>query len=98
MASIAVIVGSPAPASRSLAFGHLIGRQLGEVGLTSEVINLRDLPPAALVLGQADAPELAEVAGTIAGADGVVLITPVYKAAYTGLLKSVLDVLPQSAL
>jgi FMN reductase len=34
----------------------------------------------------------------VAGAAGIVLVTPVYKAAYSGLLKSFLDVLPQFAL
>ena len=34
----------------------------------------------------------------IAAADAVVVATPVYKAAYSGLLKAVLDLLPQEGL
>jgi FMN reductase len=98
MPAIAIIAGSPAPASRALGVARHIADRLAIGGFTTELINVRDLPAEALLLGQVDTPAIRAAAGTIARAQGVVLVTPVYKAAYTGLLKSLLDVLPQSAL
>ncbi len=39
-----------------------------------------------------------EATARVAAADGIVVATPVYKAAYSGLLKTFLDMLPQFAL
>lgn len=43
-------------------------------------------------------PDIVRATELFASADGVVIGTPVYKAAYSGLLKSLLDLLPQYAL
>ena len=43
-------------------------------------------------------PALQEHVDAVAGADGVVAVTPVYNAAYSGLFKLLVDALPQEAL
>lgn len=55
------------------------------------MIALRDLPPASLLQAQTDG--IAQAA-----ADVVIVATPIYKAAYSGLLKVFLDLLPPDAL
>jgi SsuE family FMN reductase len=63
-----------------------------------ETIAVRDLPPADLLLGRADAPEIARAASMVEKADALVITTPIYKASFSGLLKTFLDLLPQAAL
>jgi FMN reductase len=63
-----------------------------------ETIAVRDLPAADLLLGRADSPELAGAALTVENADAIVITTPIYKASFSGLLKTFLDLLPQTAL
>lgn len=59
---------------------------------------MRDLPAADLLAARTGQPELRGALAAVARADGIVIATPVYKASYTGLLKSFLDLLPQSGL
>jgi len=61
------------------------------------LLELRGLPPEALLFG-ASCDALARAHTAVAEARGVVLATPVYKAAYSGLLKAFLDYLPEGAL
>jgi FMN reductase len=61
------------------------------------LLELRDLPLDGLIFGRAS-DALAHVHALIAGAQAIVLATPVYKAAYSGLLKTFLDYLPDGAL
>ena len=58
---------------------------------------LRDLPPAALLAGDVTDPAVADAALAVERADAIVIVSPVYKAAYSGLLKVFLDLLPQFA-
>lgn len=61
-------------------------------------IEVRALPAQPLLSADLRHPSIAEAAALFTKADGVVVATPVYKAAYSGLLKSLLDLLPQHAL
>lgn len=67
-------------------------------GARVEHIRLRDLPPAALVAADTGAAEIMSALGAVDRAAGVVFATPIYKAAYSGLLKLFIDLLPQFAL
>src|ERR1700681_37953 len=98
MPLIAVVSGSPAPASRSLAIAEHVGAELSARGYAVELVDVRDLPPAGLLGGCQDVPAIHGALSLLARADGIVLITPVSKAAYSGALKAFLDVLPQSGL
>ena len=98
MPAITVLSASPSATSRTAALaGHVARRLAGEGHVVTEV-HARDLPPAPLLAADTSDPSVARVLGQIAGADGVVVASPVYKASYSGLLKVVLDVLPQSGL
>ena len=98
MATIVTLSSSPSAASRTDAvLGH-VERRLRARGHDVERVTVRDLPAEALLRADASDPRIAAVVASIAAADGVVVTTPVYKAAYTGLLKALLDLLPQYAL
>ncbi|TQS29632.1 NADPH-dependent FMN reductase [Microbispora sp. KK1-11] len=97
MSTIVVLSGSPSAVSRTAALcTHLAGR-LRLLGHEVRTVHVRDLPAEALLSADTGHPRIAEVVGLIGEADGVLVASPVYKAAYSGLLKTLLDLLPQFA-
>ncbi|MFI6832277.1 NADPH-dependent FMN reductase [Kribbella sp. NPDC050241] len=98
MARIATISSSPSIPSRTDAVLEYVTKRLLSHGHEVAPIILRDLPAEALLRGRADDPRIAAAVETLESADAVVVTTPVYKAAYSGLLKVFLDLLPQYAL
>lgn len=98
MAAIVVLAGSPSANSRTAALTEHIALRLRGHGHQVRVVKVRDLPAAALLSANAGDPEIAEVVDAIADAEGIVVASPVYKAAYSGVLKTLLDLLPQFAL
>lgn len=98
MSSIHILSGSPSARSRTAAvLRHLTDRFRGQ-GHQVRTTAVRELPAEALLTADTSHPRIKHVADTIAASDAVVVASPVYKAAYTGLLKSLLDLLPQFAL
>lgn len=98
MAVILSVSGSPSATSRtSRLLRHLDARLEAD---RHEVLPLdvRELPAQALLGADLTHPAIARAAALVERADGVVIGTPVYKAAYSGLLKALLDLLPQYAL
>jgi FMN reductase len=98
MPTILAVSGSPSPVSFTHRVLTLAAERLRERGHRVDTLAVRDLPAAALLAGDTADPRLAQAAARLAGADAVVLATPVYKAGCSGLLKAFLDVLPQHAL
>jgi FMN reductase len=96
--TILLISGSPAKPSSSNRLLQHIGERLAVLGHPYGRLHVRDLPPKALLLGQADEPAIRRALDAVAAADAVVLATPVYKASFAGLLKTFLDLLPQDGL
>ncbi|MDY7539087.1 NADPH-dependent FMN reductase [Undibacterium sp. RTI2.1] len=96
--TILLLSGSPSTPSRSSRLLHFVGNKLSELGHDVSHISLRDLPAQALLHADFKNTELAAIRQQIAEADAVVVATPVYKAAYSGLLKLFLDMLPQDGL
>ena len=77
-------------------------RQLGAAGydVTVDVVELRDLAVDIannFVTGYA-APRLAEVIAGVEASDGIIAVTPVFSASYSGLFKSFIDVLDPKSL
>ena len=98
MPTIVTIAGSPSPTSSSDALLSHVSRRIVRAGHRVVQIVPRDLPAIALLAGDAQDPAIAAAIDTVVRADAVVVVSPVYQAAYSGLLKVFLDVLPQSAL
>lgn len=89
-ATVLAVSGNPRPASRTLHAARVAADAVAGVlgGRTLPALDLADLAPS-LFAPQRDAVDAALT--TLAGADVAVVATPVYKASYTGLLKSFLD-------
>ncbi|MBR7836653.1 NADPH-dependent FMN reductase [Actinospica durhamensis] len=98
MATILTVSASPSPTSKSAATRRLVDAHLAGLGHHVHPLDARELPPAALLGADTGHPAIAAALDLFARADGVVVVTPVYKAAYSGLLKTLLDLLPQSGL
>lgn len=98
MLDVVTIAGSPASPSRCAAALATARDLLADHGLSTAAINLRDLPPQALLWARFDDPAIRRATAIVAEAHAIVVATPVYQAAYSGLLKSFLDLLPGDAL
>ncbi|MBB5938723.1 NADPH-dependent FMN reductase [Streptomyces zagrosensis] len=98
MTSLLAISGSPSARSRTAALTAHMVQRLAKAGFPAGHLRVRDLPATELLAGRTDGPALCQALSAMAAADGVIVATPVYKSAYSGLLKTFLDVLPQSGL
>jgi FMN reductase len=96
--TVLLIAGSPSDRSRTAALLNAAGQRLAFRGAQVETLRVRDLPPQALLLADFGNPAVIRAIAQVAAADIVVVATPVYKAAYSGVLKVFLDLLPQTAL
>lgn len=83
---VAVVVGNPKPASRTLEAATHVAREL--VGEPDLVVDLATY--GARLLDRSDA-ELSRLVEEVGGADLVVVACPTYKASFTGVLKLFLD-------
>ncbi|MEU8350015.1 FMN reductase, partial [Streptomyces sp. NPDC048845] len=100
-----VSAGLSRPSSTRLLADRLTeatGERLAQAGRPVDVhaIELRDLATDIanhMVTGFPSAP-LREALDAVAGADGVIAVTPVFTASYSGLFKSFFDVLDNNAL
>ncbi|MEW1722010.1 NADPH-dependent FMN reductase [Streptomyces sp. NPDC093109] len=98
MATILSVSGSPSPTSRTTRLLRHLDDRLRLQGHDVTPLEVRTLPAQALLGADFRHPAIVEATALFERADGVVIGTPVYKAAYSGLLKSLLDLLPQYAL
>ncbi len=96
--SVLLIAGSPSERSRSAALLDRVGQQLSRRGALVERLLIRDLSPQALLLADFGHPSVVAATKQVERAQAIVVATPVYKAAYSGVLKVLLDLLPQTAL
>jgi SsuE family FMN reductase len=95
---VLLIAASPSVKSRSGALLGAAAERLQHHGLSTRTLRIRDLPAQALLHADFDDAEIRAALAAVAQARVVVLATPIYKAAYSGLLKVFLDLLPQDGL
>ncbi|MGW0686263.1 NADPH-dependent FMN reductase [Streptomyces sp. NPDC002754] len=98
MATVLSVSGSPSPTSRTGRLLRELDTRLAGQGHEVIPLDVRTIPAEALLHADFRHPAIVEATALFEQADGVVVGTPVYKAAYSGLLKSLLDLLPQYAL
>jgi FMN reductase len=96
--TVLLIAGSPTSPSRSSALLEAVGQRLEGRGARIDRIAVRDLPAQPLLHADWSHPAVERVIAQVAEARVVVIATPVYKAAYSGILKVLLDLLPQDGL
>ena len=98
MLDVLTIAGSPSSPSRSSAVLAYTRRFLEKHGLTTDSLSVRDLEAAELMNARFDGPSIRNGVALVQQARAVIIATPVYKAAYSGVLKAFLDLLPQDGL
>lgn len=98
MSLVVTISGSPKAPSRTSRLNDRVAGLLRAQGVDVASIEVRDLPAEDLIYARSESPALREPLALLQQAQGVVISTPVYKASYTGVLKSFLDLLPQFGL
>lgn len=100
--SVLLIAGSPTEHSRSASLLGGVELRLhaavDDRRLRVDRLRIRDLSPQALLLADWGHPSVVRAIEQVANARALVIATPVYKAAYSGVLKVFLDLLPQTAL
>ncbi|WP_406289596.1 NADPH-dependent FMN reductase [Embleya sp. NBC_00896] len=98
MATVLTVWGSPSATSRTGVVARHVAARLTADGHDVSTLAVRDLPAEALLHADFTDPDLRAALARVAAADALVIASPVYKAAYSGVLKTFLDVLPQFAL
>ncbi|MFJ9089509.1 MULTISPECIES: NADPH-dependent FMN reductase [unclassified Streptomyces] len=98
MATVLSLSGSPSASSRTGKLLRHLDTLLAAQGHEVIPLDVRTVPAEALLGADFRHPAIVEATELFARADGVVIGTPVYKAAYSGVLKALLDLLPQYAL
>ncbi|MFE0416431.1 NADPH-dependent FMN reductase [Streptomyces tendae] len=98
MATVLSVSGSPSPSSRTNRLLRHLDDRLTARGHEVIPLDVRTVPAEALLGADFGHPAITGAAELFARADGVVVATPVYKASYSGVLKALLDLLPQYAL
>ena len=97
--SVLLIAGSPSEQSRSTALLDSVSQRLAlHGGVAIERLHIRELSAPALLLADWAHPAVVRAIDQVARAKAIVVATPVYKAAYSGVLKVFLDLLPQTAM
>jgi FMN reductase len=96
--SILLLAGSPSVSSRSTRLLHHAGDRLVSLGHRYSKLHVLDLPAQAMLQADFNHPDIKLARQQVKDAEAVVVSTPVYKAAYSGVLKAFLDLLPQDGL
>jgi len=95
---VVTLGGSPSQRSRSGVLLDQARRWLIEQGMEVVSYQVRDFPAEDLLHARFGSPRIVDLLQQIENADGLVIATPVYKASFSGALKTVLDLLPERAL
>ena len=85
--------GSPSTISKT----HSLAAAALDIAGGGTLVNVSELDADALLL-RGEHESVRDAIDALVGADVIVLVTPVYRATYSGLLKVVLDQLPTDAL
>ncbi|WAT07049.1 NADPH-dependent FMN reductase [Rouxiella badensis] len=92
------LAGSPRQPSRSSALLALSEQWLSARGVEVVSYSLQDFAAEDLLFANFSSPQLKELVAQLETADGLLIATPVYKASFSGALKTLLDLLPERAL
>lgn len=94
---VLTIVGNPATPSRTRVTADRLSEVLAEMGGEVTTVDLAMVAVDGLAHGRLEA-EAQEALDAMKAADLLLVVTPIFKGSYTGLLKLLFDVLPHEAL
>lgn len=95
MHDIVIISGSPFPDSRTDQVLQHMGKLLEKENFRTIHYSVVDVPPEDLIGCDFNSPKIKEITKSILDGKGVIVGSPVYKAAYSGVLKTLIDLMPQ---
>lgn len=98
MAKAVIINGSPTVGSRLTAIMDFAEQSLAAADFEITRIDVAQLPPEDLIHTKFESQHIVKANGLVAEADAVIIASPVYKASFTGVLKTFLDLIPEKGL
>lgn len=98
MTKAILINGSNTVYSRLTGVQQQAEQALQAQGIDTEILYVHQLPAEDLILANFGSEAIKTATAKVEAADIVVILTPIYKAAYTGILKTFLDLIPQKGL
>ncbi|PFH89078.1 NADPH-dependent FMN reductase [Bacillus sp. AFS088145] len=98
MKDIVIISASSSPNSRLNGILQFVKEKWVKEGKNVCEVNVGDLPPESLIKSDFNNEKIKEALNKIENSIAVVIAGPVYKASYSGVLKTFLDLIPQSGL
>lgn len=97
MSDIVILSGSPAIPSRTdISLKH-IQSLVENAGFTTAYFSITDFSAEDLFQGKYNSEDISKLSERIQAARGIIIGSPVYKASYTGVLKALIDLLPEGA-
>lgn len=90
--------GSPTLKSRSGVVLEHARSWLQNHGVNVKALKIRDFNAEDLLYARFDSPQVIEYIEAVRQADGLLIGTPVYKASFSGAIKTLLDLLPERSL
>ncbi|MEH7308393.1 NADPH-dependent FMN reductase [Neobacillus drentensis] len=98
MSKVTIISGSPSEHTRLNGALEYAVEFFEGVNHSPEIIQIRNLPADDLIQARFDSKEIIEANKKVEDSSIIVILTPVYKASFSGVLKTYLDLLPQNSL
>ncbi|MEX1031330.1 MAG: NADPH-dependent FMN reductase [Paenibacillaceae bacterium] len=98
MSKVIIVSGSPNPASRLTGINNYVEQRLTELSVFSGHLAVVTLPAEDLIFAKFNSPAIIAANALVESADAVIIASPVYKASFSGVLKTYLDLLPQNGL
>ncbi|MFP7222265.1 NADPH-dependent FMN reductase [Priestia filamentosa] len=98
MTNAVIIYGGNSKKSRLKGLFDKAEQYFKKENVLTETVFVSELPAEDLISVNFHSQEIIKANEKVANAHIVVVLTPVYKAAYTGILKTYLDLLPQKGL
>ncbi len=92
---VLAISGSPSRQSRTAKLIDKVSGLLQEQDIETRLVTIYDFPPDALIYADFAHPTVQDFQQKLKAADGIIIASPVYKAAYAGALKVMLDLIPE---
>jgi FMN reductase len=93
-----IINGSNKKSSRLTGIHEYVENYLTKGNIQTNSIYVHELPAQDLILINFASEEIQKANKLVEEADIVVILTPIFKASYTGILKTYLDLIPQNGL
>ncbi|HWK23533.1 MAG TPA: NADPH-dependent FMN reductase [Ureibacillus sp.] len=98
MVKAVIINGNNKKVSRLTGIHYYIQDFLEKEGISTSSIFVHELPAEDLITANFASEEIAKANKKVADAEIVFILTPIFKASYTGILKTFLDLIPQKGL